>query len=137
MGSLEDAFGTKAYLLEGRWKEIDWFDNGPNLSKYQYQPTDSAIAQTYVGEYQVEAAEGSYLTNGEEPINVKVVSKADRLEFGWSNQHMYHWYLLYPKADGSYFTKDGDVCSFVSEEGKVRSFQIQTHDGFMIQGQAL
>ncbi|MEL7534419.1 MAG: hypothetical protein AAFN10_24145 [Bacteroidota bacterium] len=135
--SLKEAFGSKAYALEGRWDELEWFDNGPNISNYLYTAEDSARAMSFQGEYSVQPDSGSVLTIGDKLIKVKVVSKADRLEFAWSNQNMYHWYLLYPRKDGTYFNNLGDVCTFREAEGKITGFQIKTHDGYLIEGTAL
>ncbi len=135
--SLKEAFGSKAYALEGRWDELEWFDNGPNISNYLYTPEDSARAMSFQGEYSVQPDSGSVLTIGDKLIKVKVVSKADRLEFDWSNQNMYQWYLLYPRKDGAYFNNLGDVCTFREAGGKITGFQIKTHDGYLIEGSAL
>lgn len=137
LASLGEAFGSKDFVLQGRWAELEWFENGPNLSTYLYSPQDSATAMSLQGEFAVQADSGSYLTSGENQINVKVNSKADRLEFAWSNQHMYHWYLLYPREDGAYFTNLGDVCTFREAAGKISGFTIKTHDGYTIEATAL
>ncbi|MEM6347386.1 MAG: hypothetical protein AAF927_26085 [Bacteroidota bacterium] len=135
--SLKEAFGSKAFALQGRWDELEWFENGPNISDYLYTPEDSARAMSFQGQYSVEPASGSVLTIGDKLIAVEVVSKADRLEFDWSNQNMYQWYLLYPRKDGAYFNNLGDVCTFREAGGKITGFQIKTHDGYLIEGSAL
>ena len=122
--TLEQAFETKQRVLQGKWAEIEWLEGEPNLSGQRMRPITAEALQANVGFYAVVPDQGSYLSQGTEPIQVEIVIEGNHLSAVWSNQGPYHMYRMFPTAEDSFFTVHGDMIRFDTQSDGSQQFTI-------------
>ncbi|MEM7657177.1 MAG: hypothetical protein AAF399_13670 [Bacteroidota bacterium] len=126
--SLEQAFATKEYVLNGKWDELEWLGGEPNFSPWKKADLSISALQQLVGTYTFSPDDDQFLTKGEAPIQVDLIIEEAHLRATWPNQSRYFQYLLFPTSDGSFFTVHGDRSFFTPAEKGGMSWRIITAD---------
>ena len=132
--SLQQAFQTKQYVLEGKWDAIEWLGSEPNLSNFRFQEKSLGELRKLVGTYVFAPDERSHLTNETEAIPVEIEIKEDYMKAFWPNKHQYFQFLIYPAADNKFFTTGGYEIEFKEMEDKQIALSISDGKGIIIKG---
>lgn len=134
--TLAAAFGSKEYVVEGKWSDLEWLENVPNLTDFSLEKRSKSELQLLEGEYVVNPGQDETFTTGEELITVTVEAYDQSLWTRWSNKHEYFAYLMFPTKNNQFFSGTGEVISFQPTEGGGNRMIILTPDGETITGES-
>ncbi len=134
--TLEAAFGSREYVINGKWGDLNWLEHEPNLTEYSLQNRTKEELTALAGEYTFSPGQDDSFTTGDEPILVNVEPYNQSLWTSWSNKHQYYAYLVFPTEKNRFFSVTGDLITFEKTEGRGKRMIILTADGQTVIGEA-
>lgn len=130
MYTLEQAFATKRVMLEGKWGEIEWLAEQPNLSGKKMKRLSFSELQAYAGVYEFDPVEDEIVI---EPVEVTVEN--NYLHWEWAKQFPFHTNVIFPADDGTFFTINGEYSVRFEEKAPgYLKITVQGQDGKVFQG---
>ena len=119
--TLDQAFQTKVYVLEGRWNELEWLGSTPNLTDYQANPQPAEVLQALVGTYAIDPQSTGFLADGEGKVpEVEIRLVEDHLLLNWLHKPPYFSTEMFPISTTSFFNGNGGTVRFEIDGAEVR-----------------
>lgn len=136
--SLDQAFQTKAMVLDGRWNEIEWLGAAPNLTEHTFVAQPAETLTALVGTYDFLPSttgfmsEKDFSTDYTGDPQAEITIEGDNLVVNFPHKAPWFGKELFPTSTTFFFNGNGEEATFEQSETEVRFILNQGTDSEVI-----